>query len=247
MLQQVHDETLRLLGMTADPIWVPAGKEELATEGMRLLRAAEPGSDHQLAWAQLLGATATSSEQLDLVAGLLDGSEEVPGLSVDTELRWALLRRLAATGRAGDAEIDAELARDTTNAGQRHAAAARAAIPDAEHKAAAWHLVAESTELGLEESLAVARAFNTPEHARLLAPYAQKYFEQLPAIWVARTDLLRVILGRFLFPYPAASPELLERVDVFLAEPGLDPAISRTVIEGRDAVVKALRSRALPG
>ena len=233
--------------MTADPGWVPVGQEMLAAEGARLLRAAEPGSDHQLAWAQLLGATATSTEQLDVVAGLLHGSVEFPGLTVDTDLRWALLRRLTATGRAGDAEIDAELSRDTTNAGKRNAAAARAGIPDAEHKAAAWHQVAESTELGLEESAAVARAFNAPEHARLLAPYAQKYFEQLPAIWATRADLLRVFLGRFLFPYPAASPELLRQVDAFLAEPGRDPAVSRVVIEGRDAVEKALRSRALPG
>jgi aminopeptidase N len=247
VLQLVHDETLRLLRMTADPSWVPAGQEALATEGARLLRAAEPGSDHQLAWAQLLAATATSPEQLDLVAGLLDGSVEIPGLSVDTELRWALLRRLAATGRAGDAEIEAELGRDTTNAGLRQAAAARAAIPDAEHKAAAWHQVAESAELGLEESVAVARAFNVPEHAALLAPYAQKYFEQLPAIWATGADLLRMMLGQTLFPYTAASPELLERVDAFLAEPGLDPSVGRVVIEGRDAVEKALRSRALPG
>ena len=247
VLQLVHEETLRLLRMTADPSWVPAGQEALAVEGARLLRAAEPGSDHQLAWAQLLSATATSPEQLDLIAGLLDGSVEIPGLSVDTELRWALLRRLAATGRAGDAEIDAELGRDTTNAGLRQAFAARATIPDADHKAAAWHQVAESVELGLEESAAVARAFNAPEHAELLAPYAQKYFEQLPTIWATGADLLRVILGRTLFPYTAASTELLERVDAFLAEPGLDPSVGRVVIEGRDAVEKALRSRALPG
>ena len=81
----------------------------------------------------------------------------------------------------------------------------------------------------------------------LLAPYAQKYFEQLPAIWATRADLLRVLLGADLFPYPAASPELLERVDAFLAEPGLDPSVARVVIEGRDIVEKALRSRALPG
>jgi len=38
---------------------------------------------------------------------------------------------------------------------------------------------------------------------------------------------------------------LLERVDTFLAAPDLDPALARVVIEGRDTVDKALRSRAL--
>jgi hypothetical protein len=39
---------------------------------------------------------------------------------------------------------------------------------------------------------------------------------------------------------------LLERTDVFLAAPDLDPALARVVIEGRDIVDKALRSRSLP-
>jgi aminopeptidase N len=81
----------------------------------------------------------------------------------------------------------------------------------------------------------------------LLAPYAAKYFEQLPTIWAARADMLRVLLGHGLFPYPAASPELLSQIDAFLASPGLDPSLGRTVIEGRDIVDKALRSRSLPG
>jgi len=246
VLQLLHAEVMRLLATTADPDWVAAGKEQLAAEAIRQLAAAEPGSDLQLAWAQLLAGTATSSDQLKLVGGLLDGTAEIAGLAVDTELRWSLLQRLAATGKASDAEVDAEVQRDNTDAGRRNAAAARAGIPDAEHKAAAWRQVAESTELGLEESASIARAFNAPEHAELLAPYAAKYFEQLPAIWAGRADLLRVILGRLLFPHTAASRELLATVDAFLAEPGRDPSLDRVVIEGRDIVEKALRSRALP-
>lgn len=247
VLQQVHADAMRVLGTFADPDWVPVGKQLLAAEAIRQLRAAELASDLQLAWAQLLGGTATSADQLDLVAGLLDGAEEVAGLAVDTELRWSFVRRLAATGRAGDAEIDAELERDSTDAGRRNALAARAGIPDAEHKAAAWRQVAESTELGLEESAAVARAFNAAEHAKLLAPYAAKYFDVLPAIWAARADLLRLLLGRLLFPYTAASTELLAAADAFLADSGRDPSLSRVVIEGRDIVDRALRSRALSG
>ena len=47
------------------------------------------------------------------------------------------------------------------------------------------------------------------EHAQLLAPYAEKYFAQLPTIWAAGAGCLRVLLGGDLFPYTAASPELL--------------------------------------
>jgi aminopeptidase N len=246
VLQNVHATAERLITESADPAWVPAGKRELAAEGLRQLMAAEPGSDHQLAWAQLLGWTAAAPEQLDFVAGLLSGDVAVPGLPVDAELRWRLLGRLAVAGRAGDAEIDAELSRDATDAGRRHAAACRAAIGDPEHKAAAWRLVAESAEVGLEEAVEVARAFNVAEHADQLRPYAEKYFQALPKIWDSRDGLLRLLLGQALFPYTAASPELLQRVDEFLGQPHLNPALARVVAEGRDVAEKALRSRELP-
>jgi aminopeptidase N len=245
VLQTLHMLTSRLLRSMADPVWVVEGKQQLATAGVGLLRSAEPGSDHQLAWAQLLSWTATTPEQLDLLAGLLDGSAEVPGLAVDTELRWALLERLAATGRAGDAEIDAELERDATDAGRRHAAAARAAVPDAEHKEAAWALLAESDDLGIEGVIEVSRGFNQSEQAELLAPYAERYLATLPAIWSSRGEFFRNVLGQLMFPYPAVSPELVERLDAFLAE-DRDPGLARVVIEARDRAQRALRSRALP-
>ncbi len=246
VLQNVHAAAERLITVSADPAWVPEGKRLLAAEGLRQLEAAEPGGDRQLAWAQLLAWTATTPQQLDFVAGVLDGNVSVPGLPVDTELRWSLLRGLATAGRAGDAEIDAELARDATDAGRRHAAACRAAIGDAEHKAAAWRLLTGPDTLGLEDALAIARAFNTPEHADQLRAYTERYFQDLPQIWARRDGMVRTILGQFLFPYTAASPELLQRVDDFLAQPGLEPALARVVAEGRDVAAKALRSRGLP-
>jgi len=247
VLQLLHMLTQRLLTVTADPAFVPVGKELLADRALELLYAADPGSDHQLAWAQLAAWSATSASQLDQLEELLAGTTEVPGLAVDTELRWQVLGRLVTTGRAGDAEIDAELGRDNTDAGHRHALACRAAVPDAEHKAEAWHQLADSADLGFEAAAELAANFGQPEHAGVLAPYARKYFAQLPEIWTARSELVRMLFANVLFPYFAASPELLAQVDEFLAEPGRDPAISRIVIEGRDGVEKALRSRALPG
>jgi aminopeptidase N len=245
VLQTLHSVTSQVMTLAGDPRWVPAGKAELAAAGIWLLRAAEPGSDHQLAWAQLLSWTAATPEQLDLLAALLDRSVEVPGLGVDAELRWAILRRLAATGRAGDAEIDAELGRDATDAGARHATACRAAIPDAEHKAAAWHLLAETEELGMLGAAEGSRGFIQAEHASLLEPYVERYFEALPRIWSSRGEHIRVQLSQLLFPHPATSPELLERLDAFLAA-GHDPGLTRVLAEKRDIVARALRSRAWP-
>jgi aminopeptidase N len=43
-----------------------------------------------------------------------------------------------------------------------------------------------------------------------------------------------------------ASPELVERIDAFLAAEDRDPGLVRVLIEHRDTVERALRSRALP-
>ncbi len=246
VLQVLHQVTSRLLDKTGDPRWVPEGKRQLADAALPLLRAAEPGSDRQLAWAQLLSWTAVSADQLDLLEGLLVGTTELPGLRVDTELRWALLRRLASTGRAGDARIDAELARDDTDAGRRHAAACRASIPDAEHKAAAWRLITQSGELGVEGAVEVGLGFNQAEHAELLAGYADRFFTELPGSWASLSTPMRMVFGQVLFPYSAASPDLLARMDKVLAQGDQDPAFRRAVIEGRDVAEKALRTRTRP-
>jgi aminopeptidase N len=246
VLQGVLSLVREVLSAVPEPAWLPAGLDQLASEASRLLRAAVPGSDHQLAWAQLLAWTATTSAQLDLVADILDGTVDVPGLVVDTELRWSLLLRLAATGRAGDAEIDAELAGDTTDAGRVHAMACRAAIGDATHKETAWHLLTGPSDFSIDTAVEVGRAFNHLLHAGLLAPYADKYFEVLPRIWAAREGSLAIALAASLFPYPAASPGLLARIDDFLASGEHDPGLIRVVREGRDIVEKALRARQAP-
>jgi aminopeptidase N len=235
-----------VLAQLADPGWVPEGRRQLAQVAADLLAAAEPGSDRQLAWAQLLSWTASSPDQLDLVAGLLAGQEEVAGLTVDTDLRWAMLLRLAAAGRAGRTAIEAELARDGTDAGVRHSAACRAAMPDPEAKAEAWRLLTE-TELPAGSVEEIAAGFYQPEQAELLAPYAARYLEILPALWTARGGHLRVRLAEALFPVTAAGPDLLAQIDAFLADGERDPGLVRVLAERRDQVRRAIASRALAG
>jgi aminopeptidase N len=243
-LQTLLDVTCAVIDQLADPALVPAYRRILAAAADPLLTAATPGGDHQLAWAQLACRTATSADQLDRLAGLLAGREQIPGLELDTELRWAMLRRLAAAGRAGAAEIGAELARDLTDSGARHAAACRAARPDAAGKESAWQLLT-GAELPVASLLEISAAFHQPEQAELLAPYAERYFDVLPELWASRSGHLRVRLGEALFPRTAAGPGVLARIDQFLAGAKRDPSLVRVLTERRDLVERALRSRAL--
>src|SRR5262249_9786227 len=77
-----------------DPAWRPSGLAQLAARTRDLLMAAEAGGDKQLSYAIAFADAATSAEDLDLLAGLLDGSTVIEGLAIDTEMRWRLLHRL---------------------------------------------------------------------------------------------------------------------------------------------------------
>ena len=246
--------------MTSSP-----GPEHLNNRHRDTLRQIfEHPASHNIEWhavMSLLEAVGTVTVRHDGKVAIKIGSEQEfldppPGkdidtqMVVDTELRWALLQRLCTASRAADIEIDAEAERDPTDAGRRHAAACRAAVPDAAHKAAAWALFADSQDLGLETLAEAASAFAQPEHAHLLGPYADRYFEVLPDIWATRDEggagSFRLAFGHLLFPYPLASPQLLTRIDAFLTAAVHDQGLVRVVTEGRDVIERALRSRALP-
>src|SRR3954469_4720805 len=91
----------------ADPMWREQGLRQLETAAQQHTHSAPPGSDHQLAWIRALAMTAYQPENLDLFTCLLSGERSVDGLRIDVDLRWALLQRLVALGRAGDDEIEA--------------------------------------------------------------------------------------------------------------------------------------------
>jgi aminopeptidase N len=244
VLQSLLRQAQSALTLFADPAWAPTGRLALATSARAAVSAAEPGSDLQLAWVRALASLATSDEHVAFLEGLLAGTTDLPGLSVDAELRWHLLHRLVVVGRAGQDEIEAELAKDPTAAGQRHAAACRAARPLPEAKAQAWHDLVESDELPNAMVAAVIAGFGQPEHAELIAPYVDRYFDAVERIWEERTAEIAQNLVVGLYPTVLVSPAVVERTDQYLAEHDLPPAARRLLLEGRDGVVRALRARA---
>ncbi|MDX6218370.1 MAG: aminopeptidase [Frankiales bacterium] len=244
VVQSLLRQAQSALTLFADPAWAPTGRAGLAAAALDHVRAAEPGSDLQLAWTRALGALASTDEQVALLQGLLDGSATVPGLVVDAELRWTLLHRLVALGRAGLDEIKAELDRDPTAAGQRHASACRAARPSPEAKAEAWASVVESDELPNAVQAAVISGFVNAEQTALLEPYVEPYFEAVGRVWSERTVEMaqNIVIG--LYPTLLVSPAVVARTDAYLAGSDVPPALARLLLEGRDGVNRALRARA---
>ncbi|HUD36781.1 MAG TPA: aminopeptidase N, partial [Streptosporangiaceae bacterium] len=232
----------------ADPSWRATGLALMASRLRELLERAPAGSDTQLAFVRAFAGAATSDDDLALLAGLLDGSVALDGLSIDTDLRWSLLWRLvsrSAPGSAwsfGAAEIDAELARDPTDAGERHAAACRAAIPTAEAKQEAW-----DTMTAGEQTIAMFRAmlsgFADPDQPELVERYRSKYFGVVSGVWRQWSSAMAQDFVEGAYSVCAISPESVEATDAYIEAAEPPAALLRLLTEGRDDVLRALRCR----
>ncbi len=230
----------------ADPSWRETGLTLMAGALRDLLQAAPAGSDTQLAYVRAFAGVATSDDDLALLAGLLDGSVTLDGLSVDTDLRWSLLGRLVSRstpGRRwsfGTGEIDAELARDATDAGERHAAACRAAIPTADAKREAW-----DTMTAGEQTLATFRAtlsgFADPDQPQLVERYRDKYFGVVGGVWRQWSSAMAQDFASGAYTVSAISPETIEATDAYIEAAQPPAALVRLLTEGRDDVRRALR------
>ncbi|WP_328771565.1 aminopeptidase N [Streptomyces sp. NBC_00286] len=244
VVQSLHRQVKLALDLYADPAWRDTGLTRWTVAALEHLRAAEPGSDHQLAWARAFAATARTPEQLDLLEGLLSGSETIEGLAVDTELRWTFVQRLAATGRFDEAEITAEYERDKTAAGERHAATARAARPTEEAKAEAWASVVESDKLPNAVQEAVIGGFVQTDQRELLAPYTEKFFAAVKDVWDSRSHEMAQQIAVGLYPSVQVSQDTLDRTDAWLASAEPSAALRRLISESRSGVERALKAQA---
>jgi aminopeptidase N len=210
---------------------------------LALLSAAEPGSDRQLLLARAFSGQAVTPEQLAVVQELLEGTRQIPGLAIDTEMRWTLLDALVINGIAGEAEIAAEQARDDTSSGRVHAATERAAVPTPEAKAKAWRQVVGEGSLPNAVQAGVIGGFSHVEDPALLAPFVEPYFDALVPLSQTRTSEMVQQIAVGMYPMALASPALVERTERWLAETGRPPALARMVGENRDGVTRALRAQ----
>ncbi|MGW2893089.1 aminopeptidase N [Streptomyces sp. NPDC001212] len=245
VLQMLHAWAESALVHYVAPQWRETGGRSLAEGALAELRQAEPGSEHQLAWARFFATAASAPDDLELLKGLLDGTQEIAGLEVDQELRWAFLEPLAAHGVADEKVLTAELARDDTASGKRHQVRCLAARPSAAVKARAWEQVVDSDALSNALVEATIAGFGKASQRELLAPYAPRYFEAIERVWTERSIQIGMDVVRGLFPALQDSPETLEAADAWLAaHEGAAPALRRLVLEARDDLARALRGQA---
>jgi aminopeptidase N len=203
------------------------------------IESAAAGSSLQLAaamaWSQL-------SHDTDRLAAWHDGLTP-EGLTLDAELRWAVVRQLARLGSLDSADVDAEARRDHSAQGTVHAARCRASLPDAATKAAVWDRVVGDRSASNYELFAWCEGFWYAEQTELCTPYVQRYFTDIPATAHFRAGLVTSMCALLAFPryHVSAATELaatrtLQRSD-------LSTEVRRSVGDATDDLRRAMAVR----
>jgi aminopeptidase N len=206
-----------------------------------LAESAEAGSDAQFQLVEAWAASTADIGDEERLRALLTGDASLPGLTVDTELRWTFTKALAALGVADAVEIEIELDRDPTSTGKERAAEALAARTTAEAKADAWAKAVERNDLSNQMVEAVSAGFRRSVDVSLLEPYVERYHDMLVDAWAERSVAIgERVVGGF-YPFALASQELKDASDAWIAaHPDAAPGLVRTVAENRDTIARAL-------
>lgn len=211
-------------------------REHVAHGLWSLAQQAESDSDIQL---QLVQAYIRHARDSSIVSQLAD-RHGLEGFSVSTDMAWAALQRQVALGDVGDAEIAAALSEDDSSTGHLAAAQARAMIP--EGKAEAWAQIVSGDLTNLELRHMVMGFTDVHDH-KLLAPYVDKYFENIDHLWATSSFETAETLALGLFPMWEITEETA-RSTMMVAESTTHTGLRRILTELHDDLRRALSAQA---
>ncbi|MFL6156789.1 MAG: aminopeptidase N [Marmoricola sp.] len=217
----VHE---KLLGVVTDP---RAAADRLHAAFLGRASTAPRGSDLQLAAAQ--AAVGTAGEPAFLRAVLT--GDAVDGLTVDSGLRWRVLKRLSSLGATDLDELDGELAADQNAAAQVAYAWCRARLPSPEAKAWAWQRFTGEAAASNYEVEAIGTGMWQQGRDTLLAPYVDRYFDELASTTAVRAGWGLADAAHFFFPITSTERTTLDRTSALAQDPDLDRSLSRVLAD----------------
>jgi aminopeptidase N len=173
VLRRVAGQVLRLW---TDPETYADGERIVAGVCTAVLAAGD--SDRGLAAMRRLADTTTD---VALLRRWLDSGEARPGLAIDRDTRWHVVRRLVVLGEAGVDLIEAEATADRSSSGHQAALTALASRPDPAAKEDAWLRIVDPT-VSNRDFEALVNGLWTPGQEEYFAPYVDRYLQDGPVI-----------------------------------------------------------------
>jgi aminopeptidase N len=177
----VFDSVLRRVTRQVVPQWtapeaLPDAERVVAEVCATALDAGDP--DRGLAAMRRLAMTTTD---VSLLRRWLDSGEARPGLEVDRDTRWIVVRRLVELGAADTDLVETESSTDRSSNGHQASLAALAGRPHAAAKDDAWRRICDPHVSNRDFSALVSGLW-TPGQEELFTPYLDRYLEDAPHI-----------------------------------------------------------------
>ncbi|QJE03578.1 aminopeptidase N [Massilia forsythiae] len=184
--------------------------ENMAWQGA----VASKGDDNfQRRWFGTYVAVASSRPALDRLAALLNGKGTIDGLTVNQDLRWAIVARLNRFDYPGAAALlDAEQARDKSDSGQAAAIAATVARPDPALKAEWLGTIQDvKTKLPFSKVRTAMGSLYPAEQAALAERSAEQRLARLPELDKSAGPVFMRSYGPSLIP-ASCTPASVQRL-----------------------------------
>lgn len=216
----------------------PAGSlERVHAAAVAKIGTTPDGSEHQLAALRMAIATATDPAAL---RGWLEATPD--GIDLDVDLRWRVLVRLAALGATDAAELDAALADEPTAVSRVEHMRALVSLPTAEAKERAWSVFTGDLDVPNYELEAAGLGMWRAGQEELLAPYVDRYFDELPATVAVRSGWVLADATEFFFPVTSLSESTLARARAMADDDSLDLSVRRRLSDCADDLARKLVS-----
>ncbi|HEY1530080.1 MAG TPA: aminopeptidase N [Galbitalea sp.] len=231
--------------LTAARFYVTPGKRDAVITQVgdalwALAEGAEAGSDAQFQFVKFFAAVPSTPAHVAALKALREGTSSLSGLEIDADLDWELLEGLVLCGAAGQPEIDAALDADNTANGQQAAARARATIPTAAAKKAAFDSLVDKDDQSNVIVRSIGVGYTHTNDPSSLAEQVAPYFDSITTVWKSRSYKIAEYIVLGLYPTPLVSQELADATKAWLATNNDIPALRRLVVENLAGIERAL-------
>lgn len=217
----------------------------LTASAVSALRTVED-QDLRLIWARAATSLAASSDDVELLLGLVDGQWTVDGFEPDQQLRWALVTKAIAFELDGAADrLEIERTRDRSDRGQRALIRAEVSQPRHESKLAAWERIHGDGYGSDYLTRSAIMGFQWVHQRDILLPFRDPFYDHIAEVYATRDHTYSESYLRWLIPDRWAEASELERIRTFAS--GLsdeEDLLQRHLVEIADDIERDIRVRA---
>ncbi|AIG08033.1 Membrane alanine aminopeptidase N [Corynebacterium pseudotuberculosis] len=249
VLERILSQAAKAVRSYVDTAWADnTGHAMLANALLEGAYNAQPGSDAQLAFAQALAKIRITKDAATEFAAIVSGDSSLPGLTVDSDLRWWALTALIAhgdiTGVAVRESVEKLRSMDHSSASELAALRAYAAQPDAKAKEEVFAEVTDTkntlSNLFLRHKL---EGLTFAGSGPYLTQFNSAIFALAEKIWAEMSSEVALATLSGIYPHWDVSAQGVENAREFLSKQSLPAGVRRVISEGMSEQERALQLR----